>query len=135
MDGGAVSCASLAAVTRSYEDGGTSPDAPDRLEASGRFNLLAYDTVDFGGGGINPGTEAAVALFKTGTGFDFLAQVELWYGQLNTVTKLPQGARGAVGCFDTTAPDAGIFMSSGQMVRELNPAHQGQVIRVYLPAQ
>jgi hypothetical protein len=120
VNGTPVDCSTVAAVAT----GGSA----DQIEASGKFNLLAWDTIPVN---CAPGFICTQPFLPSQTGSDFLIWVELWAGPLDSA-KYPTGNRlGKPGCFETGAAVEPITMADGYPGDGGPP---GRVIKLLMPA-
>lgn len=90
VDGSAVTCDSLAAAAPSKAQA----DA-DQLATSGKFNLLAWDTLALQ---VSGGESFDHSRLRTNLGKDFIIWVEMWSG--GRVDDLPTGSRLGWTCVD-----------------------------------
>jgi len=121
VDGSAVSCAILQALA------GDAGAAPNALESSQRFNLIAWDVTPTVGAG---GAAFQQPYLNTSTSDGFVVWTELWSGHRDATTGLPTGQRDGWGCFEGLAPltpadDKRADGGPGRAIEVVMPAPQG----------
>lgn len=117
IDGTPVTCATVAEVASSKQ----AADA-DQIEKSQKFNLQAYDVTStsqaYAGG-----STIVIPSMSVSTGGDFIIWTELWSDKKDSNNNLPRGFRYGWACLE-----------SGTSVQELTTAHDGQAVKVTMPA-
>jgi hypothetical protein len=123
-DGGAVTCAAVAAVAGDRM-------APGAIEASRAFVVQGLDVTRV----TNPmlGQGITYTFVNTQTGGDFLIWTELWGGAPDSNTRLPTGLRFGYGCYEAPAQVGGPLVPDDNCPSTTNDGGACRVFRLVMP--